>query len=144
MISLKKLLKESDDFDMFGTADKRIGPETKKGFSPTPVFGKTTADGEPKDTEKSDTDKKLDVIPLEEMGNTIKVSRADRENVQFMSGVKLAVQDKAHDAKRDLSGYPEDFIRGYKTVKRTSWWDKANDRLTQWVSSLGSSYGNRR
>jgi hypothetical protein len=141
MISLKKLLRESDDApDMFGTADKRIGPETKKGFSPTPSF-KQPSDGDDDDT--TDADKKLDIIPLEETGNTIKVSRADRENVQFMSGVKVAVQDKAHEAKRDLSGYPEDFIRGYKTVKRTSWWDKANDRLTQWVSSLGNSYGRR-
>lgn len=143
MISLKKLLRESDDApDMFGTADKRIGPETKKGFSPTPVF-KQSSDGNDDDA-KSDADKKLDIVPLEETGNTIKVSKADRENVQFMSGVKLAVQDKSNDVKRDLSGLPEDFIRGYKTVKRTSWWDKANDRLTQWVSSLGTSYGNRR
>ena len=141
MISLKKLLNESDDApDMFGTADKRIGPETKKGFSPTPVFKQGS--GDDSDAEKQDADKKLDIIPLEE-GNTIKVSKADRENVQFMSGVKLAVQDKAQDNKRDLSGLPEDFIRGYKTVKRTSWWDKANDRLTQWVSSLGNSYGKR-
>jgi hypothetical protein len=143
MISLKKLLKESDDFDMTGNAHKRIGPDTKKGFSPTPVFGKKNAQGEPEDDEKSDADKKLDVIPLQE-GDTIKISKADRENVQFMSGVKLAVQDKAQDNKRDISQLPPDFQRGYKTVKRTSWWDKANDRLTQWVSSLGSSYGNRR
>jgi hypothetical protein len=140
MISLKKLLKESDDApDMFGTADKRIGPETKKGFSPTPVFKQATSD----DDDSSEADKKLDIVPLEEESNTIKVSKADRENVQFMSGVKLAVQDKAHDKKRDLNGLPEDFIRGYKTVKKTSWWDKANDRLTQWVSSFGNSYGRR-
>jgi hypothetical protein len=142
MISLKKLLKESDDApDMFGTADKRIGPDTKKGFSPTPVF-KKGADTDD-DSATQDADKKLDIVPLQE-GDTIKVSKADRENVAFMSGVKLAVQDKAQDHKRDISQLPPDFQRGYKTVKRTSWWEKANDRLTQWVSSLGTSYGNRR
>jgi hypothetical protein len=116
MISLKALLKETHaPVDMFGTADKRIGPETPTGFSPTPVFKQGT--GNDDDDSRSDADKKLDVIPLEETGNTIKISKADRENVPFMSGVKLAVQDKAQDNKRNLSGLPEDFIRGYKTVK---------------------------
>jgi hypothetical protein len=145
MISLKKLLKESDDFDMTGNAHKRIGPDTKKGFSPTPVFGKKNAQGEPEDDEKSDADKKLDVIPLQESEN-LHITAADRQNVEFMKGVKQAVKDKAADFKRDLTPgkYMPDFVRGYTSVKQTSWWDKANDWLTQKVAAFGNSYGNRR
>lgn len=183
---------EEKEFDFFGTADKRIGPETPKGFSPKPVFGKKKDDTE--DDEPSDADKKLSVMPLEaeepdfygtadkrigpdtqpgkatgapvfkkpendddddeankkldisplEENNIVKIARADRENIAFMSGLKIAVQDKAQDVKRDLSGYSEDFKRGYNTVKRTGWWEKANDRLTNWFSALGRSYSGRR
>lgn len=129
---------EEQEFDFYGTANKRIGPNTPKGHSPSPVFSDADLD----DDEPSEDDTDLPV-PLEE-SNVIQVSKADRENVAFMSGVKLAVQDKSNDVSRDLDGYSEDFIRGYKTVKRTSWWDKANNKLTQWAASLGNSYGNRR
>jgi len=66
------------------------------------------------------------------------VSYADRHNHEFVSGFRIAVQDKKTNSYRDLKGYSPDFIRGYKTVKRVGWWDKANARLTQWASNLGN------
>ena len=67
------------------------------------------------------------------------LSNADRESPQFMSGFHLAMNDKLQSRGRNLSGYPSDFVRGYKVVKRTSWWDKTNARLTQLAADLGSS-----
>lgn len=142
MISLKKLLKESEP-DFFGTADKRIGPETKKGFSPTPVFGKKSDDATDDDAKK-DADKKLDIVPLQE-ADSVHVTAADRQNPEYMMGLKQAVKDKGADFKRDLTPgkYSPDFIRGYTSVKQTSWWDKANAWLTQKAAELGNSYGRR-
>jgi hypothetical protein len=76
-------------------------------------------------------------------GNTVRITRSDRENVEFMTGIKMAVQDKAADKKRDLSGYSDDFVRGYKLVPRDSWWDKVNNKLTSWAVDFGNSYGKR-
>ena len=76
-------------------------------------------------------------------GDTVMITKSDRENTLFMMGLKQGVKDKGNDAKPDLDGKPEDFIRGYKLVKRTSWWDKTNDKLTRWASEFGKSYGNR-
>lgn len=75
--------------------------------------------------------------------NIVKVSKADRENILFMTGVKTGVKDKADGINRDLEGYAEDFVRGYKIVPRDSWWNKANAKLTQWAADLGNSYGRR-
>lgn len=74
---------------------------------------------------------------------SVKISRADRENVAFMTGLKDAVQDKANERKRDLSGENSDYVRGYNTVPREGWWSKMNDRLTRWAAEFGNSYGNR-
>jgi len=75
--------------------------------------------------------------------NTVKISRADRENEEFMMGLKSGVQDKASGTKRDLTGFSSDFVRGYKTVPKEGWWGKFNDRFTQWLADLGHSYGKR-
>lgn len=73
------------------------------------------------------------------------ISNNDRMNPAFMSGVRDAIKDKLKDEHpRDLEGHTEDYIRGYSTIPKDSWWDKANDRLTQFVTMLGRSYGNRR
>jgi hypothetical protein len=50
----------------------------------------------------------------------------------------MALKDKKENETRSLSGYPDDFIRGYKTVKRAGWWDKANAKLTQWAAGVGN------
>jgi len=83
----------------------------------------------------------VDEKVVQESNNNITVSKKDRENVMFMSGLKQGVLDKGNEVKRDLSGDHEDFQRGYKLIKRDSWWTKANDRLTNWAASLGNSYG---
>jgi len=67
------------------------------------------------------------------------ISDAYRESPQFMSGVYLAMQDKLQRRRRNLSEYPSDFVRGYQAVKRTSWWDDINARITQLAADLGSS-----
>lgn len=75
--------------------------------------------------------------------NTVKIKRSDRENEEFMLGLKVGVQDKASGTKRDLTGFSNDFVRGYKTVPKEKWWDKFNDKLTQWAADFGHSYGKR-
>lgn len=138
--NLRQLLdqtNESVEDELLG--GKQITADTPKGFSPTPVFRDTS----PKDDEDDDDSKSKEFdFPLEE--NNLKVSDSDRKNHVFMTGVKLALQDKKQGNTRNLKGYPEDFVRGYKTIPHDSWWDKTNNKLTQWVSSFGSSYGNRR
>lgn len=126
---------ESVEDELLG--GKRITADTPKGFSPTPVFRDTSPD---KKDDEEDKTKEFD-FPLEE--NNLKVSPSDRENNVFMTGLKLALQDKKQGNKRNLKGYPEDFIRGYKTVPQDSWWDKINDRLTSFASDFGKSYGKR-
>jgi hypothetical protein len=81
--------------------------------------------------------------PFLEESNTVRVSKADRHNIIFMTGLKQAVQDKTNNVKRNLRGDPEDFVRGYEMVKRDSWWNKFNNKLTQWASDFGHSYGKR-
>lgn len=72
------------------------------------------------------------------------ISPEDQKNVTFMTGIKMAIQDKKKNEKRNLKGYPPDFVRGYKSIQQTSWWDKFNARLTQLAAALGHSYGIRR
>jgi hypothetical protein len=79
------------------------------------------------------------LIDQESMNEAI--NPMDRENVKFMTGVKLGIQDKAHNVQRDMSKYEDDFVRGYQSVKKDSWWSKTNDKLSQWASELGNSYG---
>lgn len=80
---------------------------------------------------------------ITESGHSIKIPRSDRENTLFMMGLKQGVIDKANNTKPKLDGTPADYIRGYELVKRDSWWDKTNNKLTQWAAELGNSYGNR-
>jgi hypothetical protein len=70
------------------------------------------------------------------------VSRADLENPQFMSGVNLATQDAKEGKHRPLRGLPDDFVRGYKTVKRESTWMRINSWLTDLAAQFGSSLTN--
>jgi len=138
-------LDEAGDFDFFGTANKRIDVNTPVGKSTSgePVFGRKWNKDKDKNKSKPDdkkTPRELDLGPLQE---ALQISLKDRGNLEFMTGLKQAVQDKAKEIKRELEGYPEDFIRGYKTVKRPGAWDKLNQRLTQWASDLGQSYGRR-
>jgi hypothetical protein len=136
-------LQEAEDFDFYGNKGKKIDATTQAGKSPTPVFkgGKKKKEDD-KDDEKKD--KHFQLGALQEAFDSAKVSDADRHNVAFMSGLKQAVKDKAaHISDRDLNGYPEDFVRGYKMVKQEGWWDKFNDKLTRWASDFGKSYGQR-
>jgi len=73
------------------------------------------------------------------------ISDNDRVNPTFMAGVRDALQDKNRgEHPRDLEGHSEDYIRGYSIIPKESMWNKVNDKLTQWVSDFGRSYGNRR
>lgn len=73
----------------------------------------------------------------------VKIARADLENPTFMSGVNLAIQDKKQGNRRKLSGLPDDFVRGYKTVGQESWWSIVNSKLADWAARFGQSYGDR-
>jgi hypothetical protein len=128
--------------DMYGTADKRITADTPKGISPRPVFKGSKKDDEEDDDKKKKTDH-FKIGPLQEALDVASISKEDRENVAFMSGLKMGVKDKSANRRRDVKDYPEDFVRGYNMVKQTGWWDRFNDKLTNWASSLGHSYGRR-
>jgi hypothetical protein len=53
-------------------------------------------------------------------------------------GRKWGVKDKLSGIKRDLSHYPSSFQKGYKQVQRESWWQKFNDKLTDYLARMGS------
>ncbi len=63
-----------------------------------------------------------------------------RREIEFQSGVALARQDAETGKKRELTGYPPEFIRGYKSVKRPGLLKKASDWLTKKAVDLGQSY----
>jgi len=156
MLSMKSLLSKPDaakisvgdkpEFDISGNAHKRIDHTTPPGISPKPVF--TSRDPEPEETEddiafrRNRAAARQQGQPLEE-SNTVHVSKADRANEDFMAGLKQAAIDKGQDAKCDLADKTPDWVRGYNTVKRSTWWDKANDKLTGWAANLGNSMARR-
>lgn len=74
---------------------------------------------------------------------SVKISKADRENVAFMTGLKDAVRDKGTETKRDLSAENSDYVRGYNTIPKEGLWDKWNDKFTRWAADFGNSYGSR-
>ena len=57
----------------------------------------------------------------------------------FANGKKWGLKDKLTDTERDLEHYPTAFAKGYRSVRREGWWQKSNDRLTNWLGRLGSS-----
>lgn len=65
------------------------------------------------------------------------------DHASYQSGVNLAKRDKLSGTKRDLSGYPDAFVKGYKTVHQGSKWNAVNDRITNLLAMLGRSYGDR-
>jgi hypothetical protein len=58
---------------------------------------------------------------------------------QYALGKKYGLKDKLKDVKRDLSKHSPAFVKGYKEIRRESWWMRANDRLTRYLADLGSS-----
>jgi len=138
-------LQEEEDFDFYGNKGKKIDASTPMGKSTNiPTFSKgnpSTKKPEDKGKTGGDTDQfKLGALQEALKGS---ISDEDRQNVAFMSGLKLATNDKVQGKKRNLSGYPSDFVRGYKMVGQEGFWSKFNDKLTQWAASFGSSYGRR-
>lgn len=57
----------------------------------------------------------------------------------FANGKKWGLKDKLTDTERDLEHYPPAFVKGYRLVRREGWWQKTNDRITDWLGRLGSS-----
>jgi len=140
--TVKEAGKDDDFYDAAFGVGKKITPSTPKGFSPTPRIKPDKPKDDDDDDDKKPTE--LDILPLQEALTEAHISPEDKENIAFMTGLKLGIQDKNADNKRDLKGYPDDFVRGYKMVARDSWWHKFNDRLTRWAADLGKSYGHRR
>lgn len=131
---LEKILKGKDHDVYDATHNTTPIPKTDAiGIHPKPMIRVDEPDAKP---DKGDGEFPLGAL---EEG----IAPEDRENVAFMSGVKMAMTDKVQNKTRNLNGLPEDFIRGYKTVKQSSWWDKANAKLTSWAADLGNSYGKR-
>jgi len=142
----KPVVGPKPEFDITGNANKRINQDTPPGIIAKPVFKDTTPE-EPDDEETRQfklarAKARAAGVPLEE-GNTVQVSKKDRENEEFMAGLKQAAIDKGNEANRDIQQQSLDWQRGYKTVKRSGWWHKFNDRLTSTLADLGRSYGKR-
>jgi len=57
----------------------------------------------------------------------------------YQNGVKWGIKDKLTNTQRELDKYPPAFVKGYKAVQREGWWQKFNDKLTNWLGQLGSS-----
>jgi hypothetical protein len=126
------------DVDAFFYGPKKIDPDRPPETKPKPLFGLKK--------KKEDDNKKHDpfkIGPLNEVLSEAEISKEDKENVAFMTGLKMAVQDKSNQRKRNLKGYPPDFIRGYKTINQPGLWDKWNAKLTDWAARFGHSYGRR-
>lgn len=66
----------------------------------------------------------------------------DSNSNSFKTGVKMGLRDKQRGEFMKLRGMPPDFIAGYNSVNKSSLWDKANNKLTQFLGNMG--YGNSR
>jgi len=65
-----------------------------------------------------------------------------RKEIEFNSGVAIARQDAETGTKRDLSGYPPEFVRGYKSVEQPGILSKVGNWITKKAAELGQSYAN--
>jgi hypothetical protein len=72
--------------------------------------------------------------------------RLDLKSPAFVEGMKIAIMDKASGKRQRLSGMDSDVMRGYEAVMNyrdtggDNWWDRANDKLTKWVSNVGTTF----
>lgn len=75
-----------------------------------------------------------------------RISDEDRMNPNFISGMYKAKQDAAQGKHMSLAGLPDDFVRGYKTIKRmgpiAQAWQDVNNWGTEKLGQLGSGLGN--
>lgn len=69
----------------------------------------------------------------------------DREQDQkdYETGKKLGLKDKLSGHQRNLERYPKAFVKGYNYVQGKSAWSKFNNKISDFVSRMGISYGNR-
>jgi len=66
----------------------------------------------------------------------------EQDKADFAKGQKYAVHDRRKGIEdRDISQQSKAFQKGYKSVMG-GWWDKFNNRLTQFAANFG--YGNSR
>lgn len=130
-----------DKISMSPTALDQLSKPADKPASSSSIQPPKLREPEPK--KDDDIPPELAAGPLQEVIDSLQLSEEDENNTAFLTGVKLAVNDKATHKSRNLNGYPEDFVRGYKTVKKSSWWDRVNAKLTNAAASLGKSYGSR-
>jgi hypothetical protein len=118
--------------------DQPAGPASSASTSQPAILAQA-----PNQDEEPPSDSTLNLGPLQEAFNEGGISQQDRENLEFMTGLKKGVQDKAYGQKRDISSRHPDWQRGYKTIRSDSWWHKFNDKLTRWAAEFGNSYGRR-
>jgi hypothetical protein len=78
------------------------------------------------------------------------ISKEDMKNPIFVEGMKLAIQDKAQGIKKKVGPMDGSFGRGYSAVMNykpsgtNNWWDKTNDKLTKWISDVGTTFFTKR
>lgn len=78
--------------------------------------------------------------------NTVQIHKVDRNNPDFMKGLTQGAIDKRDNGNTDLKDKSEDFKRGYLTakppVRKDSWYDRMNNKVTGWLADLGNSRSN--
>lgn len=133
---LKLSALENVEIDTAFYGNKKVSDQTP---APKPMFKPLIKKKEDEKDPKNKTDH-FKLGSLQEALDTGEVSTNDKDNIAFMSGLKIGVQDKNSGRKRNLKSYPPDFARGYNMVKREGWWNRFNDKLTSWASSIGHSF----
>jgi len=60
---------------------------------------------------------------------------------EYAMGKKVGVRDRIAGKKQhfDPNHYPAAFIKGYNEIQSESWWQKFNEKLTDWLARMGSS-----
>ena len=73
-------------------------------------------------------------------GKSIKTAQPNTSDPkwQYANGKKWGVKDKLAGVDRELDKYPDSFVKGYKEVQNPHWWNKFNNKLTDFLARLGS------
>ncbi len=97
---------------------------------------------------QNDTEPTLSENFSESYGNGLQkivfTEATEEDQKEFEKGKVWGLKDKLSGHQRDLDRYSKAFVKGYNYVQGKSSWSKFNDKITDFVSRFGISYGNRR
>jgi hypothetical protein len=67
----------------------------------------------------------------------------EEDQKDFESGKRSGLKDKLSGNSRDLEKHSSAFVKGYKFLQGKSAWNSFNNKITDFVTRMGSSYGTR-